>query len=73
MIQKIITILAELQPLIATHDGRIEFVKYEDHILYVRLHGACQGCVMVQYTLRQGILERMVQEIPEMRDVRAVE
>ena len=45
----------------------LEFVKYEDNIVYVRLMGACQECSMLDVTLKDGIEELLINEIPEIK------
>ncbi|NQT95729.1 MAG: NifU family protein [Candidatus Omnitrophica bacterium] len=45
----------------------------EDGIVKVRLKGACSGCPMSQMTLKQGIESTLKQEIPEVKEVVAVQ
>lgn len=56
---EIIKVLREAQPLIASHGGVIEFVKYENNIVYIRLLGACTDCPFSTYTMKLGIEERL--------------
>ncbi len=69
MVNKIKEILSEMRPFIQAHGGDIQFASYQDSIVNVRLHGACINCPMSLYTLKLGILERLQQEIPEIRDI----
>jgi cystathionine gamma-synthase len=53
-----------LNPMVATHDGRIELVDDTDGIIRIRLHGGCQGCALAQVTVRQGIEAVLRRHVP---------
>ena len=53
--------------------GNLEFVKYENNIVYVRMLGACKDCDMMDITLKEGIEEIITSEIPEVKEVINVE
>ncbi len=61
--------IERLKPYLQNDGGNIEFVKYEDGIVYVKLTGACAGCSMIDVTLKEGIEEILVSEIPEVKEV----
>jgi len=65
----IIKVLQDVQPLIASHGGTIEFVKYENNMVYVRLLGACTHCPFSAHTIKLGIEERLRTVFPEIRSV----
>lgn len=62
----------KLKLYIQNDGGDIEFVKYEDGKVYVKLLGACANCSMIDYTLKDGIEEVLVNEIPEVKEVISV-
>ena len=62
----------EIKPVVALDGGDIVFAKYEDHVLYLQMKGACSGCPSSQATLKDGIEVRMKELIPEIREVVAV-
>lgn len=66
---KIISIIDKLRPFLINDGGNLEFVKYEDNIVYVRLMGACRECSMMDITLKDGIEEFIKNEIPEVKEV----
>lgn len=66
---KIIAIIDKLRPFLINDGGNLEFVKYEDNIVYVRLMGACRDCAMLDVTLKDGIEEFIKNEIPEVKEV----
>ena len=49
--------------------GDIEFIKYEDKFVYVKLIGACANCNYQDVTLKDGIEEMLKGEIPEIEGV----
>ena len=73
IIKRIEEILLEMRPNIQMDGGDIEFVSFNDGIVKVRLQGACVSCPMSFYTLKLGIEERLVENIPEVREVIAVD
>lgn len=72
-ILKIISIIDRIKPFIISDGGNIEFVKYENNIVYVKLDGACKDCMFIDTTLKDGIEEIMISEIPEVKEVRNID
>lgn len=66
---KIRSLIDKLRPFLINDGGNLEFVKYENNIVYVRLMGACKDCSMLDITLKDGIEELIVNEIPEVKEV----
>lgn len=61
---------ARINPMVASHGGRVSLVKItEENDVLLQFGGGCQGCGMVDVTLKQGIETTMKQEIPEIRSV----
>ena len=67
--KKIIEIIEKLRPYLIGDGGDLEFVKYDDHIVYVRLLGACANCNMIDVTLKDGIEAAIQEEVPEVEEV----
>ena len=67
--QRIVKEIDKLRPFLQNDGGNIEFVKYENGIVYVKLSGACAGCSLIDVTLKEGIEEILVNEIPEVKEV----
>jgi NFU1 iron-sulfur cluster scaffold homolog, mitochondrial len=59
----------DIRPAVQMDGGDIEFKKYENNIVYVRLKGACQGCPGATMTLKMGVEARLKKEIPEIKQV----
>ena len=67
--QKIIEIIDELRPFLMYEGGNIEFVKYENDIVYIKMLGACANCNMLDLTLKDGIESALKEEIPSIKEV----
>ena len=65
--------IEKVRPYLQGDGGDVEFVKFEDGLVYVKLTGACQNCSLMDFTLKDGIEEILVNEIPEVRGVLAVD
>lgn len=67
--EKIKEIINKLRPYLIGDGGDIEFVKYENGILYIKMLGACAGCALIDYTLKDGIEMAIKEEVPEVKEV----
>ena len=67
--EKIKEVIEKLRPFLISDGGDIEFVKYEDNIVYIRMMGACVNCQMIDFTLKDGIEAASQEEIPEVLEV----
>ncbi len=66
---KIKNLLEKMRPFLINDGGDLEFIKYEDHKVYIKLSGACKDCSMLDITLKDGIEEMITTEIPEVTEV----
>ena len=69
IVKQIVNLIEKIRPFLVNDGGNLEFVKYEDNIVYVRLLGACKDCAMMDVTLKEGIEEIIINEIPEVKEV----
>lgn len=67
--EKIKELIDKMRPFLLNDGGDLEFIKYEDNIVYIKLLGACKDCSLMDYTLKDGIEEMIVSEIPEVKEV----
>lgn len=67
--EKIIEIIDHLRPFLMNDGGNIEFVKYEDNIVYIKMMGACSNCYMLDVTLKEGIEAAIKSEVSEVKEV----
>ena len=67
IIENIKHILDEkVAPSVAAHNGKINFISYDNGILKLKIAGSCSGCAMSQQTLRQGVESMMRHYVPEV-------
>src|SRR6266508_11434 len=59
----------EINPGVASHGGHVELIDVKDNKVYVALGGGCQGCGMVDVTLRQGIETLIREQLPQIEGV----
>lgn len=63
----------EINPALAAHGGNVSLEEvYEDTVAVLRFGGGCQGCGMVDVTLKQGVEKTLLEQIPELTEVRDV-
>lgn len=67
--ERIKEIIDTLRPFLINDGGNIEFIKYEDNIVYIQMLGACSDCEMIDLTLKDGIETAIKEEIPEVKEV----
>lgn len=68
-IKKINEVLDQIRPYLNMEGGDIEFVKYEDNYVYIKLLGMCQGCAFADQTIENGLFETIKSEIPEVKGI----
>ena len=66
---QIIAILNVIRPYLNNDGGDIEFVRFDEGIVYVRMLGACAGCGSLDQTLNEGVREILVVNIPGVIEV----
>lgn len=69
MEEKIKNLIDDLRIYINIDGGDIEFIKYEDNILYVKLTGNCAQCMLQDQTLNENLLEAIKEEVPEIKEI----
>ena len=63
----------DIKPYLNYDGGDIEFIKYEDNYVYVKLFGTCSHCGYQDYTLNNNILELIKEKVPEVKEIINVE
>jgi Fe/S biogenesis protein NfuA len=66
-IQKVIE--EKINPAIAAHGGWVALVGVQDSTAYLQLGGGCQGCGMVNVTLKQGIEVMIKEAVPQITQI----
>ena len=67
-------VLDRVRPALERDGGGIEFVDYDEEtkVVSVRFQGACQGCPMSQFTLRQVVFSALQEELPFLTNIKDV-
>lgn len=74
MKEKVEEILGMVRPMLIRDGGDVELVGVDDDgTVSVKLKGACDGCAMASLTLKMGIEKILKEEIPEVKEVVAVD
>lgn len=67
--EKVAEAVANVRQILARDGGDIELVGIEDHVVLVRMKGACVGCPNSVLDL-QNVVTRVVRGVPGVREVR---
>lgn len=73
IIERVKEEIEKLKPFLMSEGGILEFVKYEDGIVYVQLGGACSNCDLIDVTLKDVIEQIITSEVPEVKEVRRID
>jgi Fe-S cluster biogenesis protein NfuA len=65
--------LDKVRPYLQADGGDISLVEVtDDMVVKVELKGACHGCPFSMQTLKAGVEQALLKEIPEIKEVVAV-
>lgn len=59
----------EVNPSLAAHGGEVSLVEVEDGIAILQFGGGCQGCGMVDATLKGGVEKSLLEQVPGLKGV----
>lgn len=65
----IIDTINKIRPFLINDGGNIEFVKYENNNVYVKLLGACSNCELIDMTLKESIEYAIKEMVPSVNEV----
>lgn len=61
----------KINPQLAAHGGQVTLIEITDDMLAIlQFGGGCNGCSMVDYTLKEGIEKELLEALPELKGVR---
>ena len=66
-------LLEDIRPFLNMEGGDVEFIKYEDDYLYVKLTGACAMCGYQDVTLKDNILAYIQEDVKDIKGIINVE
>ncbi|MEH6638518.1 MAG: Fe-S biogenesis protein NfuA [Porticoccaceae bacterium] len=62
----------EINPGLAAHGGVVSLEEIVDDVAVLQFGGGCQGCGMVDVTLKEGVEKTLLTQIPDLKGVRDV-
>jgi len=73
--ERVTHVLEEVRPYLNADGGDVEFVRFKEAggVLEVRWLGTCRICPISKLTLRAGVERALMNGLPEVRRVEAVE
>lgn len=64
---------SEINPSLAAHGGMVSLVEVvEEEIAILQFGGGCQGCGMVDMTLKDGVEKTLLEQLPQLKAIRDV-
>ena len=72
MQEQVEKVLNEIRPMLARPPGNVEFVNFENGVVYVRMLGTCHGCPLSQLTLKAGIEGLLKEKVEGVERVEAI-
>ncbi len=68
----IIDLIESLRVYVNQDGGDLEFVKYEDNIVHLKILGACVDCQFLDYTYNDGIESILKENFPEIKGIKLI-
>ncbi len=62
-------IASEVNPVVASHGGHVDLIGVDDGKAIIAFGGGCQGCGMVDVTLKQGVEVMIKDNVPGISEV----
>ncbi|MEJ6670903.1 MAG: Fe/S biogenesis protein NfuA [Candidatus Azotimanducaceae bacterium] len=64
---------SQINPSLASHGGMVSLIEIvEDNVAILQFGGGCQGCGMVDVTLKDGVEKTLLETLPQLTAVRDV-
>lgn len=63
---------SEVNPGLAAHGGKVSLEDIDDGVAVLQFGGGCQGCGMVDVTLKEGVQRTLMEKVPGLKGVRDI-
>ncbi len=60
---------SKINPGLASHGGFVSLLEVKEDTAFIGFGGGCQGCGMVDVTLKHGVEAMILEEIPEVKQI----
>jgi len=72
--ERVLRALERVRPYLQSDGGDIQLIEVtDDYTVKVRLQGACHGCPYSMQTLKAGVEQALMKEVPEIKSVVSVD
>jgi Fe-S cluster biogenesis protein NfuA len=72
--ERVLKALESIRPYLQSDGGDIQLAEItDDYIVKVKLQGACHGCPFSMQTLKAGVEQALMKEVPEIKSVVSVD
>jgi Fe-S cluster biogenesis protein NfuA len=72
--ERVLKALESIRPYLQSDGGDIQLIDVtEDYTVRVKLQGACHGCPYSIQTLKAGVEQALIKEVPEIKSVVSVD
>jgi len=61
---------SQINPGLASHGGMVNLVEIDAEVVVLQFGGGCQGCGMVDVTLKAGVEKTLLEQLPEIKGIR---
>ena len=61
-----------VRPYLASHNGNVKIVNFENGVLKIKLLGSCANCPASQETLDNKIIKLLEKEFSEIKEIESV-
>jgi len=73
LFERVSQALEKVRPYLQSDGGDISLVEITpDNVVKVKLSGACHGCPYSMMTLKAGVEQALLKEVPEIKEVVSV-
>lgn len=70
---EVLAALDKIRPYLEADGGDVKIVEIsDDNVVMIELLGACGSCPMSTMTLKAGVEEAVMREVPEIKSVEAI-
>lgn len=72
--ERVLKALERVRPYLQSDGGDISLIEItDDNTVKVKLQGACHGCPFSVQTLKAGVEQALMQEVPEIKEVISID
>lgn len=73
IVEKVEKSIEVIRPFLQNDGGDISLVEVtDDYVVKIKLHGACGSCPYSIMTLKNGVEQAIMRDVPEIKEVVAV-